>query len=181
MALYYHSSKESMARNIPGMIHVPLNSPHIKKEPFPPKWAGPCSLTPKPERHAARHVYVFPIKRRHTTNFQKGKIAQKRPLFDLRIEKATKIEIEIIDSDDKDVSGSDHAPLRQTHIRVSPLDTISQHIILSRVRLQCCGSLKRFRFTCELPRRPCMLLKKKERRDPNCAIVPVSIQCKCTS
>jgi hypothetical protein len=41
MALYYHSSKESMARNIPGMTHVPLNSPHI--------------LSPSPILHASRH------------------------------------------------------------------------------------------------------------------------------
>jgi hypothetical protein len=41
------------------------------------------------------------------------------------IRKSNEDEIEIIDSDDKDVSGSDCAPLRQTHIRVSPLDTIS--------------------------------------------------------
>jgi len=70
-------------------------------------------------------IYAFPIERTHTTNFQKGKIPQKRPLFDLRFEKATKIEIEFIDSDDKDVSKSDYAPLRQTHIRVSPLHTVS--------------------------------------------------------
>jgi hypothetical protein len=51
-----------------------------KKKPFPPKWASPCSLTPKPERHALRHVYAVPIERTHTTNFQKGKITQQRPL-----------------------------------------------------------------------------------------------------
>jgi hypothetical protein len=115
MALYYHSSKESMARTTSRddprapqqFTHRLLltNSPRFttskkvynshKKKPFPPKWAGPCSLTPKPERHAARHVYVFPIERTHTTNFPKEKITQKRPLFDLQFEKATKMRLRL--------------------------------------------------------------------------------------
>jgi hypothetical protein len=157
----------------PGMTHVPLNSPHTlspsptlhapqhqkksttatRKSHFPPN--GQALVRSLRNQNAMQHtisIYAFPIERTHTTNFQKGKIAQKRPLFDLRFEKATKIEIEIIDSDDKDVSGSDHAPLRQIHIHVSPLDIISPAYHLSRVRLQGCGLLKIFRFTYELPR-----------------------------
>jgi hypothetical protein len=127
-----------------GLTHVPLNSPHTlspsltlhasrhqrksatatRKSHFPPNGQVPVhSLRNQNAMHCAMSMQSQSSG--HTTNFQKRKKAQKMSALRSPIRKSNEDETEFIDSGDKGVSGSDYVLLRQTHIRVSPLHTIS--------------------------------------------------------